>query len=404
MASKSRSDLYAAIRRDHRAGLGKRALMRKYGVGHPTVQKALESAWPQPRKKLPPRATRLDPFKSLVDELLRVDLDAPRKQRHTAKRVFDRLVDEHHANGISYGIVRAYVVVRRGEIRAEAGRGSAEVFVPQSHHPGQEAEVDFGDVTVHLAGQTLVCSLFSLRLSYSGKAVHRVFLCTMPGALQRLARPRCRGRDSAASGGSDEWSRAGPLPEGIARVDRRLHDSEQPGGLGVRRDVDGDVALAAPLAQESRLAELGPDPVSHLLAVFGGQLGDEHHPQYPMPGRPDQLLNVVVGRQQHSVAERESIGEERDAGDLVGPVSNGFEPELFDLSAHAEAGQVDPRDEVARGATDWIVVNDELHDVHSLAAPVACHDAVVDQRDLRQGAPMCWAWGGEAGSAGRHGY
>jgi transposase len=94
MTSKSRTELYAAIRRDHRAGLGKRALMHKYGVGHPTVQKALESAWPQPRKKLPPRATRLDPFKSLVDEMLRADLDAPRKQRHTAQRVFDRLVDE----------------------------------------------------------------------------------------------------------------------------------------------------------------------------------------------------------------------------------------------------------------------------------------------------------------------
>ncbi|MFE0254706.1 hypothetical protein [Streptomyces sp. NPDC059010] len=65
--------------------------MRKYGVGHPTVQQALKSAWPQPRKKLPPRPTRLDPFKWLVDEMLRADLEAPRKQQHTAKRVFDRL-------------------------------------------------------------------------------------------------------------------------------------------------------------------------------------------------------------------------------------------------------------------------------------------------------------------------
>jgi transposase len=204
MASK-RSDLYAAIRRDHRAGLGKRALMRKYGVGHPTVQKALESAWPQPRKKLPPRATRLDPFKSLVDDMLRADLDAPRKQRHTAKRVFDRLIDEHHADGISYGIVRAYVAVRRGEIRAEAGRGSAEVFVPQSHHPGQEAEVDFGDVTVHLAGQTLVCSLFSLRLSYSGKAVHRVFATS--------------GQEAFLEGHVHAFSVLGGVPRGKVRYD-----------------------------------------------------------------------------------------------------------------------------------------------------------------------------------------
>ncbi|WP_338693748.1 hypothetical protein V2W30_04165 [Streptomyces sp. Q6] len=43
MTPKSRTGLYAAIRRDHRAGLSKRALMRNYGVGHPTVQQALTS-------------------------------------------------------------------------------------------------------------------------------------------------------------------------------------------------------------------------------------------------------------------------------------------------------------------------------------------------------------------------
>lgn len=69
--------------------------MRKYGVGHPTMHRALESAWPQPRKKLPPWPTRLDPFKLPGDEMLRADPIALRKQRHTAVRVFDRLVDEH---------------------------------------------------------------------------------------------------------------------------------------------------------------------------------------------------------------------------------------------------------------------------------------------------------------------
>ncbi|CAM5635551.1 hypothetical protein SAURM35S_03923 [Streptomyces aurantiogriseus] len=47
--------------------------------------------------------------------------------------------------------------------------------MPQTHMPGDEAEVDFGDVTVRLAGELVTCYLFSLRLSYSGKAVHRVF-------------------------------------------------------------------------------------------------------------------------------------------------------------------------------------------------------------------------------------
>ncbi|MFE3200164.1 IS21 family transposase [Embleya sp. NPDC059237] len=175
MLPKSKVDLYAAIRRDSRAGLSSRALERKYGVGFRTVQKALSSAWPEPRKKLPPRVTRLDPFKPLIDRMLRADLDAPRKQRHTVKRIFDRLVDEHGADEISYQMVRAYVADRRGEILLQAGRGVADAFIPQTHKPGAEAEVDFGDVTVRLAGELVTCYLFAFRLSYSGKSVHRIF-------------------------------------------------------------------------------------------------------------------------------------------------------------------------------------------------------------------------------------
>ena len=74
-----RVDLYAAIRRDARMGLSNRALQRKYGVGYRTVQTAKTSAWPEPRKKAPPRATRLDDFKPIIDTMLREDLDASRK-------------------------------------------------------------------------------------------------------------------------------------------------------------------------------------------------------------------------------------------------------------------------------------------------------------------------------------
>jgi len=128
--------------------MSSRALERRYQVGRRTVAKALASAWPQPRKPLPPRPTRLDAYKPLIDQMLRADLDAPRKQRHTAKRIFDRLVAEHDAVQVSYAMVRAYVAQRRPEIRVEAGRGAPAVFVPQSHRPGVEAEVDFGDVAV----------------------------------------------------------------------------------------------------------------------------------------------------------------------------------------------------------------------------------------------------------------
>lgn len=172
----SKVELYAAIRRDARAGMSGRALERKHGVGRRTVVKALGSAWPEPRKKLPPRASKLDPFKPVIDAILLADLDAPRKQRHTVKRIYARLIDEYGMVDISYPVVRAYVALRRPEVRIEAGRGPVNVFVPQSHRPGVEAEVDFGEVVVELRGQPVTCTLFAFRMSFSGKAVHRVFL------------------------------------------------------------------------------------------------------------------------------------------------------------------------------------------------------------------------------------
>lgn len=175
MLPKSKVDLYAAIRRDARTGMSLRALMRKYGVGFETVQRALVSAVPEPRKKMRPRETRLDPYRPVIDAILTADLTAPRKQRHTVKRIYDRLLDEHDAVDISYQMVRAYVAGRREEIRLQAGKGVVDAFVPQTHKPGAEAEVDFGDVTVKLAGELVTCYLFAFRLSYSGKAVHRIF-------------------------------------------------------------------------------------------------------------------------------------------------------------------------------------------------------------------------------------
>ncbi|TFE47394.1 IS21 family transposase [Streptomyces sp. ICN441] len=152
-----------------------RALMRKYGVGYETVQRPLVSALPEPRKKMRPRATRLDPYKPVIDAILKADLTAPRKQRHTVKRIYDRLLDEHDAVDISYQMVRTYVAERREEIRRQAGKGVVDAFVPQTHKPGAEAEVDLGDVTIKLAGKLVTCYLFAFRLSYSGKAVHRIF-------------------------------------------------------------------------------------------------------------------------------------------------------------------------------------------------------------------------------------
>ncbi|MBD2759894.1 IS21 family transposase [Yimella sp. cx-573] len=173
----SRVELFAAIRRDARVEeLSIRELAKRHGVHRRTVRQALASAMP-PARKTPTRSSpRLDPFKDAIDDMLRADLDAPRKQRHTATRILARLIDEHAATGLSYSTVRDYVRVRRAQIDLEGGRRVEEAaFVPQIHEPGEEAEVDFGEVWVVINGVKTKCQMFIYRLSYSGKAIHRVY-------------------------------------------------------------------------------------------------------------------------------------------------------------------------------------------------------------------------------------
>ena len=174
--ARSRVELFEAIRRDERReGLSIRALADRHGVHRRTVRQALDNAMP-PDRKIPTRvAPKLDPAKPLIDAMLTEDLTAPRKQRHTARRVLARLVDEHQMTELTYSGVRDYVARRRPEIWAAAGRAVEEAFVPQTHEPGAEAEVDFADLWIDLAGVRTKCFLFTLRLSFSGKAVHRAY-------------------------------------------------------------------------------------------------------------------------------------------------------------------------------------------------------------------------------------
>jgi transposase len=168
---------FAAIRRDRRVdGLSIRALADKHGVHRRTVRQALTSAMPPPRKTAQRVAPRMEPFKTAIDSMLRSDLDAPRKQRHTARRILARLVDEHGAVGLSYSTVRDHVRKRRPRILAEAGRPLELGYVPQTHEPAAEAEVDFHDLWVVLRGIKTKTALFTMRLSYSGRAVHQAFL------------------------------------------------------------------------------------------------------------------------------------------------------------------------------------------------------------------------------------
>lgn len=169
---RSRVELFEEIRRDRRLGqLSIRELSQRHGVHRRTVRQALESAVPVPRKEYAARPRpSLDPWLVVIDGWLLADRDAPRKQRHTARRVWQRLVAEHGAT-LSEVTVSRYVARRRLEL----GLTDVEVAIPQTHLPGAEAEVDFGEFHTDLAGVDVTCWMFVMRLSHSGRAFHMAF-------------------------------------------------------------------------------------------------------------------------------------------------------------------------------------------------------------------------------------
>jgi transposase len=158
---------FEQIRRDReREGLSIRALAERHGVHRRAVRQALASPLPPVKRSPVGRpAPRLGPYRPLIDAWLEADREAPRKQRHTAKRIWQRLVDEHGAE-VAETTVRDYVRARRRAM----GWPVAEVFVPQVHDPGVGAEVDWGRAEVDLAGVRSEVCLFFMRASFSGAA------------------------------------------------------------------------------------------------------------------------------------------------------------------------------------------------------------------------------------------
>jgi transposase len=170
--ARSKVELFEQIRRDRRIeGLSIRELAERHRVHRRTVRQALASAFPPPRKAYPRRnRPAIDPYVEVIDSWLLADRDVPRKQRHTARRVWQRLVAEHGAR-LAEVTVSRYVAARRVEL----GLDRIEVAVPQVHPAGAEAEVDFGEFRATIAGVLTTLWLFVMRLSCSGKAFHVAF-------------------------------------------------------------------------------------------------------------------------------------------------------------------------------------------------------------------------------------
>jgi transposase len=169
----SRVETFEQIRRDRdrdREGTSTPALAARYGVHRRAVRQALAAPLPPAKRKPVGRpAPKLGPYRELIDSWLDADRDAPRKQRHTAKRIWERLRDEHAAD-VAERTVREYVHGRR----RERGEG-VEAFVSQVHAAGVEAEVDWGEAQVAMVGSASRVHLFHMRACHSGAAFAMAF-------------------------------------------------------------------------------------------------------------------------------------------------------------------------------------------------------------------------------------
>jgi len=151
-------ELWSEVRRRVLTGeISKRAACREYNIHWQTLQKMLHHAEPPGYRREKSRPSKLDAFVPVIEEILVSDRKVHRKQRHTAKRIFERLRDEHGYEG---GETIVKDAVRALKLQSQ------EVFLPLSHRPG-EAQVDYGFADVDVAGELTKVALFVMTLPYS---------------------------------------------------------------------------------------------------------------------------------------------------------------------------------------------------------------------------------------------
>ncbi|WP_029165579.1 IS21 family transposase [Aminiphilus circumscriptus] len=166
-------DQYEYIRTAHRVyGKNVSEIARETGHSRNTVKKVLRGEFTgySPRKIQP--SPVLGPYHEIIYRWLKEDIESPKKQRHTAKRIYTRLVSE-------YGFTGSETTVRRhvSSVKRSLGLKSSEAFVPLEPSPRGEAEVDWGSATVFLGGEAVRVKIFCMRSKYSGNPFVRLYPC-----------------------------------------------------------------------------------------------------------------------------------------------------------------------------------------------------------------------------------
>ena len=166
-------DQYEFIRTAHRVyGKSVSELSRLTGHSRNTVKKAISGEpWGYGERESQAFPV-LGPYLAIIDRWLESDKESPKKQRHTARRIYHRLVSEHGYKGAE-STVRRYVKAAKLRI----GLGSPGVFIPCDPEAGIEAEVDWGTAQAILAGSRITLKFFCMRSKFSGKHFVRAYPC-----------------------------------------------------------------------------------------------------------------------------------------------------------------------------------------------------------------------------------
>ena len=166
-------DQYEYIRVAHRVyGKKIKEIARDTGHSRNTIKKALRGEYKGYDVRAHQAYPVLGPYLSIIDSWLEADKDRPKKQRHTAKRVYDRLRYEHGFEGSSR-TVRRYV----HDGRRRLGLDTDQVFIPLDPELGVEAEGDWGTCHAILGGEYVKLKMFCMRSKGSGKHLVQCFPC-----------------------------------------------------------------------------------------------------------------------------------------------------------------------------------------------------------------------------------
>lgn len=319
----SRVELFEKIRNDHRQGVSIRSLADKYHVHRRTVRQAIASSTPPPRKTAERVSPTLGPWKATIRRWLEDDInnEVPKKQRHTARRVWTRLINEHGAE-VAESTVRAFVA----EVKAELHLASIAA-VPQTKQLGSEAEVDFGEFYIVLAGERLRVWMFVMRLSSSGKAFRKAYV------------HECG--ESFYDGHNDAFAYFGGVPTGMIRYDN-LKAAVLKVLLGRERECNEKfIAMRSHYGFTSFFCQPGQEGAHEKGGVEGeiGRFRRNHLTPIPVVDTIDELNEVIAAAGVAEDAVRRIHGRRLEGG-VVPTVDEHFALERPLLAPLPEGGEI----------------------------------------------------------------